>query len=300
MAAAERTLRRWLSAVDVVWEVADARCPYSSRNPRLLRMAGAKPRVLVLARADLADPSRTAAWARALEARGEVVVASGPRGPFDPTAADAGGPAPGAAALLAASRRALRRAGSGAGRGEMRAMVVGIPNIGKSALINRLIGRRRSPVGARPGVTRGPLWLRAGEAVFLDTPGILPPRAGREHLWRLAAIGALAEGQADPVEAAASLGRWLAERAPDRLAARYRLEDVRVPGEVLLEAVGRARGTLAAGGRVDLERAAHILLAEFRRGDLGAVTLEDPPGEPPRGQREEQVGGARQPGEPSR
>jgi ribosome biogenesis GTPase A len=250
MAGAERALRQRLGDVDVVWELVDARCPRASRNPRLARLCGGKPRVVVLAKADLAEEPATLAWLRWLRGRSEVAVA------VDALAGS------GLVSLRAASREAVAAGGRSARPEGVRVMVVGIPNVGKSSLLNRVAGRRRAPTGARPGVTRGPQWVRAGELAILDLPGVLPPRlAGPEATWRLAAVGALAESLYDAPACAEAL--------------------LRAIGGETLEDVGRRRGMLAPGGRVDLQRAAAQVLAAFRRGDLGAHTLERPPADRP-------------------
>jgi ribosome biogenesis GTPase A len=269
MAAGERALRRSLRAVDVVWEVADARCPRASRNPRLRRLVGGKATLLVLAKADLAEEAATDRWRAALGRAGEACVAVDLR-----AGRDAGAPG----RIVAASRGLLVSAGAARREAEpFRAMAVGLPNVGKSSLINRMAGRRRAPVGARPGVTRGAAWIALDGFELLDLPGILPARVpGGAVLWRLVAIGALTEGQGDVTAAAAELAEWVARRAPRALEVRYGMADERLSGTELLEAIGRVRGALGPGGRVDLARAAAALLADFRRGDLGTVTLEEP------------------------
>lgn len=262
MAAAERALREHLGLVDLVWEVCDARCPFTSRNPRLRRLTGGKPRLLVLGKADLAPEADLAAWLAALRAAGELAVA-----------VDAIG-GRGLGALWRASGEAVApRARS------LRAMVVGIPNVGKSTLLNRIGGRRRLATGARPGVTRGPQWIETPSGRLLDLPGVLAPRLGSAAAaWRLLAIGAVDEAAVDPRVAAPALLGWVAAHAPRRLEERYGIDDTEPgDGERLLAAIAGARGMRAAGGGLDLERAAATVLAEFRRGRLGAVMLEQAP-----------------------
>lgn len=243
MAGAERSLREQLRAVDIVWELLDARCPRASRNPRLGRLCGSKPRVVVLVKADLAAEPATLAWLRWFAARSEPAVA-----------VDALSGA-GLVSLFAASRRCTV-AERPEGR---RVMLVGVPNVGKSSLLNRVAGRHRAPTGARPGVTRGPQWVRSGELMLLDLPGVLPPRlAGPEAIWRLAAVGALSEALYDAPDCAQHLLRAIGADAD-------------------LDALGQRLGMRVGGGGVDVQRAAVHVLAGFRRGDLGAHTLEQPP-----------------------
>ena len=260
MAAGEGALRRHLRDVDILWEICDARCPRISRNPRLRRLAGTKARLLLLGKADLAPEREVAAWVAALGAAGERALA------FDATSGR------GMQRLWAMSAEAAGRPA-----GPLKAMVVGIPNVGKSTLLNRVGGRHRLATGARPGVTRGPQWIETPAGRLLDLPGILAPRiAGAEEAWRLLAIGAVDEGALDPQIGAAALLAWIAAAAPRRLEERYGLGSEAGGGDLLLEAVAAARGMRAAGGVLDLERAAATVLADFRRGNLGAIALEYP------------------------
>ncbi|HVB09512.1 MAG TPA: ribosome biogenesis GTPase YlqF [Bacillota bacterium] len=262
MAAGERALRRYLADVDVVWELCDARCPRASRNPRLRRLVGNKARVLLLGKADLAPAMDVAAWVAALAAAGEHALA------IDATSGR------GLQRLWAVSGEALRVAAPDRrDRGApLRAMVVGVPNVGKSTLLNRVGGRRRLAVGARPGVTRGPQWIETPAGRLLDLPGILQARLGDpDAAWRLAAVAAV-DAEVEPT--AAALLRWLVAEAPRRLEERYGLADEAGEAEELLAAIAAARGMRAAGGALDVARAAAAVLADFRRGNLGAVALE--------------------------
>jgi len=221
IARARRTVVEHLKLVDVVIEVLDARAPLSSRCPGIGRLTGARPRVVVLNKADLADEAATAAWVAWLGGDpGAGVLAT------VPVAATSG---VGMADLVAAVLSP--RHGVGGGRGwrsrpggpPPRAMVLGMPNVGKSALINALAGRHKAPTGALPGVTRGVHWVRLPRgAEVLDFPGIIWPReVRRPAFWRLCALGLIPEGHWAPDAVAASLLAWLAERDPAPLTRRY-------------------------------------------------------------------------------
>jgi ribosome biogenesis GTPase A len=278
MARGERALREALGAVDLVWEVADARAPRASRNPGLRRLCAGKARLIVLAKADLAEEDATAAWRAALCAEAETVALD-----LRAEAADLGG-------LWRAAEAALRRAGARAPAAGYRALVAGMPNTGKSTLLNRIMGRRRAAVGARPGVTRGPQWfsLPAG-GHLLDLPGVLAPRLGAWPVaWRLWAVGAVGPAALDAERAGAALAERVAARQPRALQGRYGVDERCFAGAAsgaegeggglaALAAIACQRGLLGAGGIPDLSRAAAVLLGDYRRGLLGAVTLDDPP-----------------------
>ncbi len=270
MATAEGTLRRLLPSVDVLWEVADARCPVASRNRRLVHLVGGKPRLLVLARPDRADPGVTADWVRGLAAD-------------QPTLAmDLRQPRPSdIAALWAQSRQAIARAGGSVPPlGRLKAMVAGVPNTGKSTLLNRASGGRHLAVADRPGVTRGEQWLHsAEEGMLLDLPGVLPTRLGPWPVaWRLWAVGVVAVDAVDPEMGASELLGWIAERSPMGLTTRYALE----PGEpqAMLAVIAARCGLLRAGGRPDTGAAAQRVRSDFGKGLLGRISLEVPGGEP--------------------
>lgn len=260
MARVRSRLRQLARAVDLVWEVVDARAPWSTRNVQLAADLRARPSWLVLAKQDLADAHRTAEWLRFFAERGVVAVP-----------VTAAGPQPDIDALL---RRVRETRASGP---RLRVLIVGIPNVGKSSLINRLAGRAKAPTGARPGITRGEQWIRLEDFDLLDTPGILPPTVGRgERGAKLRVLDCLTEDQWPAEEAALWLIRFLQRECPRAMEVHYGLDDERGEPLHVLEAIGRRRGALAGGGAVDWARAAEALLGDFRRGKLGAVTLESP------------------------
>lgn len=266
MVRAIRLLRQLLPAVDVAWEVADARAPRASRSPGLARVCGDKPRVVILAKRDLAEAAVTAAWLARLRRDTPAV------------ALDLAGGTADLDALWRATAEALLRSGRRRPSESWRAIVLGMPNTGKSTLLNRVSGGRHAAVGAVPGVTRGQQWIRlpAGGRVC-DLPGVLPPRLGLWPVaWRLWAIGAIGPAQVDSERAAEALLDWVAVRSPRTLEARYGLDAEVSP---YLGRVAAARGWLLPGGLPDPGRAAAGVLADWRRGLLGCISLEDPGGE---------------------
>ncbi len=264
MKKAERMMQDSLKLVDVVCEVADARIPMASRNPDLDGIiAGRKPRLLILNRADQADPNVTALW-RAYYKQNGV--------PFLECDAQSGR----GVKNLPQALRALRDK-----PGPMRAMVVGVPNVGKSTFINKVSGRRTAAASDRPGVTRGKQWVTVDRQLeLLDTPGILWPKFDDPAVGdRLAFTGAVKDEVLDTEELAAKLLVTLRERYPKALAERYRLQpEQEEQGWQMLETCARNRGFLMAGGHVNTERMAAVLLDEFRGGKLGRISLERPCG----------------------
>lgn len=270
MAKTRRLISESLSLVDCVAEVIDARIPESSRNPELDELCAAKPRILLLNKSDLADEKTTAEWVAAFRARGLYALAvdckSG-RGvaQFIPLLRR----------LLADRLRMLKEKGM-PGR-TLRVMVCGVPNAGKSTFINRVAGGKRAKAEDRPGVTRGRQWISLGSGLeLLDTPGILWPKfedpVVGEHL---AFTGAVKDEVVDTELLAARLCETLAAEYADALSARYKLAPLpSQEGGELLQSIGKKRGLLLPGGQVDLERAAAMVLDEFRSGKIGRITLE--------------------------
>ncbi|MDI6895109.1 MAG: ribosome biogenesis GTPase YlqF [Bacillota bacterium] len=269
MARAMRLLRQRMRLVDVVLEVADARAPAASRNPLLVELVEARPRLLVLARSDLADPASTGGWVAHLATRGEEAVAVDVR---------TGRGLEGVRAWLEGRRGKLAHR---SWHRPLRLVVVGVSNVGKSSLLNRLTGQRVARTGALPGVTRGEQWVRVadgpgGGVEALDLPGLLPPRPEPEVATTLVAIGVLPWGQVPYPRVISCLLEALPQRG--RLALRERYGVEWGAAEEALAAIARRRGFLGAGGAPDPERAARALLADFQAGRLGRITLERAPG----------------------
>ncbi len=275
MTKTRRQIEADLKQVDAVCELLDARIPRSSRNPDIAAICGNKPRLVLLNRADLADPAQTARWRERFKEEGLFAAATDCR-----SKKGVSGFVPAVRELLAGKLRRYQEKGQ-TGRA-LRVMVVGIPNVGKSTFINQVSGRKSAKAENRPGVTRGRQWIAAGSGLLLlDTPGILwpkfdDPEAGR----RLAYTGAVKDQILDAAGLASGLAELLWHRYPERLRERYDIEAPEdAPGWRLLEALGKRRGFLLAGGEIDSERAARTLLEEYRSGRLGRMTLEAPEGE---------------------
>ena len=271
MTKTRRQIEADLKQVDAVCEIVDARIPISSRNPDIDSICGNKPRIIVLNRMDLADPNATKKWSAFFKAKGMAVVATdckSRRGISDFTPA----------ARMACAEKLERDAARGMSR-PLRVMVVGIPNVGKSTLINQISGRKGAKTENRPGVTRGKQWVTVDSGLLLlDTPGILWPKFEDPEVgMMLAYTGAVKEGVIDLEELACRLMELLNRYYPATLLERYKVEAPQgTPGWELLEMAGRKRGYLISGGEVHSERMAKVLIDEFRSGKLGKFTLEMP------------------------
>lgn len=266
MAKARRLLADQLQRIDAVIELCDARLPLSSRNPDLDTLVGNKPRVLLLNKSDLANPTQTKAWQAYFQNQG-----------LDCMAIEMGRKKQSIlnAIVKLTEERVARSLKKGIHR-SARAMVLGVPNVGKSTLINYLAGRSAFKVQDRPGVTRAPQWIRASDKLeLLDTPGLLWPKLDDPAAARrLAYIAAVRDEVVDVFHLALSLLDELMEIAPQGLMNRYKITDDSLRGQALLEEICRNRGFLIRGGEVDLDRGAVCVLDEFRDGRLGRITLE--------------------------
>ncbi len=272
MAKTRHLIEENLKMIDVVVEILDARIPFSGRNPNFDDIIKNKPRLLVMNKADLADPERTREWIEWYKNHGIRVI------PISCTTGQGINTVLAEARALVADRieRDLER-----GRTRtLKLMMVGIPNVGKSSLINRLLGKASTKTGDRPGVTRGKQWLRIkGDAELLDTPGILPPKfEDQEIAKRLAYTGAIKDEIINRELLAYSLCDYLRDNYPDALKERYKIKDeiAELEGYEVLELIGRRRGFVISGGEVDMERAANMVLDELRGATIGHITLETP------------------------
>ena len=271
MTKTRRQIEADLKQVDAVCEIVDARIPVSSRNPDIDSICGVKPRIIVLNRMDLADPNATKKWMAYFKAKGMAVIATDcktRKGIADFTPA----------ARTACAEKLARDAARGMNR-PLRVMVVGIPNVGKSTLINQISGRKGAKAENRPGVTRGKQWVSVDSGLqLLDTPGILWPKFEDPEVgMMLAYTGAVKEGVIDLEELACRLMELLHKFYPNTLLERYKVEAPEgTPGWELMEMAGRKRGYLISGGEVNTERMSKVLIDEFRSGKLGKFTLEMP------------------------
>lgn len=275
MTKTRRMIGENLKYVDVVAEVIDARIPIASRNPDLDELVGGKPRVVILNRADQADPAASKVWGAYFRAQGISVLECDARSgagvkQFSPV-------------MRAALKEQIARWKEKGQVGRpVRAMVVGIPNVGKSTFINKVARRKAAAAGDRPGVTRGKQWITVDQGLeLLDTPGILWPRFDSQEVGELLAItGAIKAEVLDRETLAANFMLRLARFYPDAVEQRYKFRpDPACNGFELLEQAAKKRGFLISGGEYDLERMAGVLLDEYRGGKLGRITLEMPEAE---------------------
>ena len=274
MTKTRRQIEADLKNVDIVVEIIDARIPISSRNPDIDSICAGKPRLVVLNRADQADPAQNKAWGEWFRKRGCSVL--------ETDAKTGKGVGQFSAVVQGVLKDQIARwQERGLVGRPVRAMIVGVPNVGKSTFINKVAKRKTAKAGDRPGVTRGKQWVTVDRGLeLLDTPGILWPKFEDQEVGRrLAYTGAIKDDIMDVEELGCTLMEELAARYPQALAERYKLTpEPDTPGWELLEAAGRKRGFLISGGEVNLERMARVLLDEFRGGKLGRFTLEAPEG----------------------
>ncbi len=274
MARTRRLMQDDLKNIDVVCEIADARIPRSSRNPDLDRLARGKRRLLVLNRADQAEPSKTERWVAYYRSQGlAVIVTDSQKGSFLPAFTSA---------VRTLCDDLIRRNEEKGQIGKtIRLMIVGVPNVGKSSFINRLLGRKSAVAEDRPGVTRRNQWYTLpGGFDFMDTPGMLWPKIEDDETgFRLAFTGTIRDEILDLEDLACRLLALLEKEAPGALEARYGVApNGREPFDALC-ALGKKRGFIVSGGEVNTDRMARVLLDEFRSGKLGRITLESPPEE---------------------
>ena len=272
MTKTRRMIAENLKMVDIVAEIVDARIPISSRNPDIDELVGSKPRLIILNRADQADPAGNKAWGEYFKAKGFAVLE---------TDANTG---KGVNQFSPMIRTILKdQIAAWAAKGQVgkqvRAMVVGVPNVGKSTFINKVARRKSAIAQNRPGVTRGKQWVTVDAGLeLLDTPGILWPKFEDQSIGlNLAYTGAVKDDVMDLEELACNLMALLASRYPDAITARYKIDlPEGAQGWELLEAAGRKRGFLVSGGEVNFERMSRVLLEEYRSCKLGRFTLELP------------------------
>ena len=274
MAKTRRVIKECLPQVDVVIELLDARIPYSSKNPEIEAMIEQKPRITLLTKATLADPDVSKRWAEYYNKRGSKTVIIDSVTGYGIDALDAA-----IKEVMAEKLERYREKGMD-GR-KLKAMMVGIPNVGKSSLINKLAGGKKAKVENRPGVTLAKQWVPTSVGLdLLDMPGVLWPKFEDEKVGQnLAMTGAIRDQIIDIEEIAMLLCARLMEVAPKAFCERYKLdydEVCELDGYDLFNLVGRKRGFLISGGEINSERTANMLLEEFRSAKIGRISLEKP------------------------
>lgn len=256
-----------LKLVDTVVEVIDARIPVSSRNPIIGELVGNKHRIVILNKCDLADNQKNEEWTAYFCSRGMDALLMN---------CNSGSGVPALLKLLGRLRDEKNR--DSARKKALRMMVVGIPNVGKSSLINRLTGKKSAKTGNKPGVTRGKQWLGLGDnMMLLDTPGILWPKFEDPKVGiDLAFCGSIKDEILDVATLGLELIRVLAQDYPVLLCERYKLEAVCETPLETMELIAKKRGFIQSGGRIDYDRTARTVIDEFRAGTIGHITLERP------------------------
>jgi len=276
MTKARRMMQENIGLVDLVIELADARIPLSSRNPDIDSLCGNKARILLMTKADMADPARTAKFQKYFEDKGFMVIA------MDARTRKANEKIKAYVEKACAAKRERDKRRGIVGR-PLRAMVVGIPNVGKSTFINSFAGKASAKTGNKPGVTRGKQWIRLNKNLeLLDTPGILWPKfEDRQVGVNLALTGAIRQELLEEQELSLELLDFLQREYPALLKERYAPEDAKwefpMDSAKLLGEIALSRNLLKTGGEPDWQRASKMVLDDFRNGKTGRISLETPP-----------------------
>lgn len=276
MAKATRMIQEQIKKVDVVCELLDARIPNSSSNPVISELTGNKPHVVILNKTDLADPKTTKEWAEKFKSEGKTVIM------MDSISGRGQKQLIGAVQNLA--KPILERwQAKGIRTRSVRMIILGIPNVGKSTLINKLAGTAATRTADKAGHTRGQQWVRIGKSLeLLDTPGILWPKLEDQRAaTRLAITGSISDDVYDSETVMAHLLTYMLDNHPQVLVERFKLkEEEMADASLALEAIGRRRGCLVKGGLVDLDKARRIVLADFRNGKWGLISFDKVDEEP--------------------
>tara|TARA_R110002050_G_scaffold159268_4_gene288676 strand:- start:3231 stop:4163 length:933 start_codon:yes stop_codon:yes gene_type:complete len=265
MHKAQKEIKEILPQIDVVIEVCDARLPFSSENPMITEIRGDKPLIKILNKSDLADPNKTAIWLNYLESQHNVKAIA-----LTTENASIAKTIPSLIKKLVPNKDEEGK--------QINAVIMGIPNVGKSTLINTLVGKAKAKVGNEPAVTKGQQRIKLEEGVYLfDTPGMLWPKIANENSgYRLAVSGAVKDTAFDHDDIAYFAAEYLLKAYPERLMERYKLSELPLHEEDLIEAIGRKRSCIKNGGHVDMHKASVILINEIRDKTLGAITFEMP------------------------
>lgn len=271
MTKAKRAMKEDIKLVDLIIELVDARAPMSSRNPDIDELGKGKARLILLNKADLAEESKNALWAEFFQEKGFQVMRIDARSRADLKQIQP-------VIQKACQEKIERDRRRGILNRPIRAMVVGIPNVGKSTFINSLAGKAAAKTGNKPGVTKGNQWIRLNKQVeLLDTPGILWPKFEDQQIGlKLAFLGSINDNILNQDELAMELTEFLLSKKPGLLAARYGVSEEGKKAHEILEEIAAARSCLMKGGGLDTARAAALLSDDFRSGKLGKITLESP------------------------
>jgi ribosome biogenesis GTPase A len=272
MAKAKREVQEKLKLIDIVFELVDARIPISSRNPMIDEILVNKPRIVLLNKADMADEDVTKQWISFFQKQNLTALA------IDSQAGT------GVKQIVSISKEMLKeKFAKMAAKGikkprAMRALIVGIPNVGKSTLINRLAGKHIAKTGDKPGVTKAQQWIKVGkEMELLDTPGILWPKFEDEEVGlKLATTGAIKDTILNLQDVAVYALNFLKHHYPERLKERYSLTEIPEDIVELFDEIGKRRGCLMSGGLVDYDKVAELVLREIRTEKLGRLSFEKP------------------------
>ncbi len=270
MTKAKRAMQEDIKLIDVVIELVDARIPFSSKNPDINSLAQNKSRILLLNKSDMADPAVMKHWIRYYEQQGYLAMAVNSKKRNELKQVHA-------LIQKACKEKIERDRKRGILNRPVRAMIVGIPNVGKSTFINSFAGKACTKTGNKPGVTKGKQWIRLNKQVeLLDTPGILWPKFEDQQVGKhLALIGSIKDELLQSVELALELIPFLVEQYPQTLSSYYQLQEEGKPIDILL-AIARSRGCVKTGNEADYDKAAFLLLDDFRNARLGKITMERP------------------------
>ncbi|MDN4523440.1 ribosome biogenesis GTPase YlqF [Fictibacillus fluitans] len=272
MAKARREITEKLKLIDVVFELVDARVPLASRNPMIDEITAGKPRLLLLNKADMADPEVTRLWVEYFQGKNLPVLVLNSKTGQGINKIEA------AAKELVKEKFDKMKAKGIIKPRAVRALILGIPNVGKSTLINRMAGKNIAVTGDKPGVTKRQQWIKVGSSLeLLDTPGILWPKFEDQSIGlKLAVTGAIKETLLDFSEIVLYALNYYKDHYPQRLQERYSLEDIPQEGIQLFDEIGKKRGCLMSGGYIDYEKTAEIVLRDIRAEKLGRLSYERP------------------------
>jgi len=265
IAKAERELKEKLSLVDVVLEIIDARIPLSSKYIGIEKLIGAKPHIIVMNKSDLADVNECKKWKNFLGKNAKVLLTSANSNKDISNIVSA--------VIDAGKETIARLTAKGLLPRPVRVMIVGLPNVGKSSIINKLIGKKKAKTGAKAGITRQQQWVRINPRVeLLDTPGIIPMKLeNQEAAYKLAMVNSVGEATYDNIEVAKVLVELYREKYPELAMNYYNIESQE---NLNIENIAKARNLLILGGEVDINRCAEMILSDFRHGKVGKMTLD--------------------------